>query len=445
MYLRRKIDAVLKDWKEDESRLPLIVKGPRQVGKTESITRFAREAYESVVTINFVEEPRYQSILTDGYAAPDVVRNISLIDPGKRFIPGSTLIFFDEVQDFPDIATTLKFFKVDGRFDVICSGSMLGVNYRAIESNSVGYKTDYEMASLDFEEFLWARGYGDDAVEALLGHLADMRPFSPVEMDVFSRLFTDYCVLGGMPAVVRRLVETETFEGTLEMQRQLIADYREDIRKYVEGLDQMRVLNVFEHIPVELARENKKFRISKVASGARFKNYCGCIDWLANAGIINVCHCLHTPDLPLRGNYDEGKYKLYLADTGLLVAMLDDEASADLRANRNLDVYKGGLYENAIGEALKKQGYGLFYYKRENSTLEEDFFVRTQTSLVPVEVKATNGNAKSLRTLIASDAYPDIRWGIKIRGGNVGKDGGIWTIPHFCAFLLKRYLATRED
>ena len=445
MYLRRKIDTVLKDWKEDESRLPLIVKGPRQVGKTESITRFAREAYESVVTINFVEEPRYKSILTDGYAAPDVVRNISLIDPGKRFIPGGTLIFFDEVQDFPDIATTLKFFKADGRFDVICSGSMLGVNYRAIESNSVGYKTDYEMASLDFEEFLWARGYGDDAVEALLGHLVDMRPFSPVEMDVFSRLFTDYCVLGGMPAVVRRLVETGTFEGTLEMQRQLIADYREDIRKYVEGLDQMRVLNVFEHIPVELARENKKFRISKVASGARFKNYWGCIDWLESAGVINVCHCLHTPDLPLKGNYDEGKYKLYLADTGLLVAMLDDEASADLRANRSLDVYKGGLYENAIGEALKKQGYGLFYYKRENSTLEEDFFVRTKASLVPVEVKATNGNAKSLRTLIASDAYPDIRWGIKIRGGNVGRDGGIWTIPHFCAFLLKRYLATRED
>ena len=445
MYLRRKIDAVLKDWKEDESRLPLIVKGPRQVGKTESITRFAREAYESVVTINFVEEPRYQSILTDGYAAPDVVRNISLIDPGKRFVSGSTLIFFDEVQDFPDIATTLKFFKADGRFYVICSGSMLCVNYRAIESNSVGYKTDYEMASLDFEEFLWARGYGDDAVEALLGHLVDMRPFSPVEMDVFSRLFTDYCVLGGMPAVVRRLVETGTFEGTLKMQRQLIADYREDIRKYVDGLDQMRVLNVFEHIPVELARENKKFRISKVASGARFKNYWGCIDWLANAGIINVCHCLHTPDLPLKGNYDEGKYKLYFADTGLLVAMLDDEASADLRANRNLDVYKGGLYENAIGEALKKQGYGLFYYKRENSTLEEDFFVRTKASLVPVEVKATNGNAKSLRRLIASNAYPDIRWGIKIRGGNVGQDGGIWTIPHFCAFLLKRYLATRED
>ena len=445
MYLRRKIDAVLKDWKRNKDRLPLIVKGPRQVGKTESITRFANGEYESVIAINFVEEPRYKSILADGYAASDVIRNMSLIDPGKRFVPGHTLIFFDEVQDFPDITTTLKFFKADGRFDVICSGSMLGVNYRAIESNSVGYKTDYEMTSLDFEEFLWAQGYGNETVESLLGHLIDMRPFSPVEMDVFSRLFADYCVLGGMPAAVRRHIETGTFEGTLEMQRQLITDYREDIRKYVEGLDQMRILNVFEHIPVELARENKKFRISKVASGARFKDYWDCIDWLANAGVINVCHCLHTPDLPLRGNYDESKYKLYLADTGLLVSMLDDEASDDLRANRNLDVYKGGLYENAIGEALKKQGYGLFYYKRENSTLEEDFFVRTRASLVPVEVKAVRGTAKSLRTLISSESYPDIRWGLKIRGGNVGQKGNVWTIPHFCAFLLKRYLATRED
>ena len=445
MYLRRKVDSVLERWRADPERLPLVIKGPRQVGKTESVMRFARGNYDSVVAINFVEEPRYRSILADGYSAADVVRNISLIDPSKHFAPGRTLIFFDEVQAFPDVATTLKFFKIDGRFDVICSGSMLGVSYRAIESNSVGYKTDYEMASLDFEEFLWSRGHGDDAVASILSHLVDERAFSQAELDVFGGLFTDYCVLGGMPAVVSRFVASGTFEGTLAMQRQLIADYREDIRKYVEGIDQMRVLNVFEHIPVELARENKKFRISKVASGARFKSYWGCIEWLESAGVVNVCHCLHTPDLPLRGNYDESKYKLYLADTGLLVAMLDDEASDDLRANRNLGVYKGGLYENAMGEALRKQGLGLYYYKRENSTLEQDFFVRTKGSLVPVEVKARGGAAKSMRTLISSDSYPDIRWGIKLHAGNVGHAGDVWTMPHFCAFLLRRYLDTRED
>ncbi len=224
------------------------------------------------------------------------------------------------------------------------------------------------------------------------------------------------------------------------MQRQLLADYREDIRKYAEGLDQARILNVFNQIPVQLARENKKFQISKVASGARFKDYRGCIEWLADTGLVNICYCLHVPELPLKGNYDESKYKLYFADSGLLVAMLDDESQEDLRANKNPGVYKGALYENIVGESLKKSGYDLYYYKRENSTLKKDFFVRTAFELIPVEVKATNGRSKSLRTLITNERYPDIACGIKFTGGNIGYSEKIYTFPYFCAFLLKKYL-----
>ena len=244
-----------------------------------------------------------------------------------------------------------------------------------------------------------------------------------------------------MPAVVREYLEHGTFEGTLELQRQLISDYREDIRKYAEGIDQTRILNIFDHIPVQLAKENKKFQISKVASGARFKDYRGCIEWLFDAGLINICYCLGFPELPLKGNYDETKYKLYLKDTGLLVAMLDEESQDDLRANRNLGVYKGALYENAVGEALCKCGYGLYYYKREDSTLEQDFFVRTADALIPVEVKANNGRSKSLRTLIESEKYADISYGIKLCAGNIGVSDNIYTFPYFCAFLIKRYLA----
>ena len=163
----------------------------------------------------------------------------------------------------------------------------------------------------------------------------------------------------------------------MQNQRQLLADYEEDIRKYAEGMDQVRILNVFRRIPPQLARENKKFQISKVASGARFKDYRGCIEWLENAGVVNICYCLEQPELPLKGNYDDTKFKMYYADTGLLVAMLDEEAQDDLRANKNLGDYKGALYENIVGEALKKSGYDLYYYKREDSTLEEDFFIRT--------------------------------------------------------------------
>ena len=440
LYLKRKIDAFLAEWKANPDRKPLIVKGPRQVGKTESIKRFGDMNYQSVITINFVEEPKYKMITADGYKADDIIKNISRMDPSKRFVEGETLIFFDELQEFPEIATALKFFKIDGRFDVICSGSMLGINYRKIESNSVGYKSDYEMFSLDFEEFLWAKGYDDAFIEDMLEHMRNLTPFNEVQMSVCSSLFLDYCILGGMPAVVREFIVKGTFEGSLEVQRQLIADYKEDIRKYAEGIDQARILNVFNHIPAQLAKDNKKFQISKVASGARFRDYRGCVEWLDDAGMVNICYCLNFPELPLQGNYDDTKYKIYFADSGLFVAMLDEEAQEDLRTNKNLGVYKGALYENVVGEALVKAGYKLYYYKRDDSTLEQDFFVRTASALIPVEVKAKNGTAKSMRTLISSEKYADIHCGIKFTGGNIGYSDDIYTFPYFCAFLLKRYL-----
>lgn len=443
-YLKRKIDTFLTDWKAAPDRKPLIVKGSRQIGKTESICQFGNANYKNIININFVEEPKYKMITTDGYKTSDIIKNISLIDPSKAFIPGETLIFFDEIQDFPDIATSLKFFKLDGRFDVICSGSMLGINYNKIESNSVGYKTDYEMRSMDFEEFLWAKGYESDFILNILTHMKELTPFNDLELNVLNSLFLDFCILGGMPAVVREYIEKGTFEASLETQRQLIADYKEDIRKYAEGLDQTRILNVFNQIPPQLAKENKKFQISKVASGARFKDYRGCIEWLADSGMINICYQLNFPELPLKGNFDETKYKIYFADSGLLVAMLDDEAQDDLRANRNLGVYKGALFENIVGEALVKSGQSLYYYKRENSTLEEDFFLRTASCLIPVEVKSTNGKSKSLRALIDNDRYQDIKYGIKLANANIGFSNNIYTFPYFCSFLLKRYLKETE-
>lgn len=439
-YLKRKVDNYLLNWKTDPNKKPLIIKGSRQVGKTESITRFGHLNYKSIIYINFVEEPNYKMITTDGYKAQDIIRNISRIDPSKQFIENDTLIIFDELQDFPDIATSLKFFKIDGRFDVICSGSLLGINYQSIESNSVGYKTDYEMFSLDFEEFLWAKGYDESTIQEMLEHMIQLKSFNEIEMSIYSSLFLDFCILGGMPAVVREYIEKGTFEGSIDIQKQLVADYKEDIRKYADGMDQTRITNVFNHIPVQLAKDNKKFQITKVASNARFRDYRGCIEWLKDAGIINICYCMQFPELPLKGNYDESKYKIYFADSGLLVAMLDDEAQENLRVNKNLGVYKGALYENIVGEALVKAGYDLYYYKKDNSTLEQDFFVRNKENLIPIEVKATNGTARSLRTLIASNHYPDIQFGIKFISGNIGLSNNIYTFPYFCAFLLKKYL-----
>ena len=443
IYLKRKIDDFLLKWKADNDRKPLIVKGCRQIGKTESIRHFAKVAgYDSFIEINFVKEEKYKKIIVDGYTASAIIKNISLLDPSKRFIDGKTLIFFDEITEFPDIATSLKFFKEDGRFDVICSGSMLGVNYKKIESNSVGYKTDYEMYSLDFEEFLWAKGYKEDVIEDMLLHMKTFAPFNELEMSVYHGIFLDYVVLGGMPAVVKDYIQKGTFEGSLDTQHQLIADYKEDIRKYAQGVDQTRILNVFNSIASQLAKENKKFQISKVEKNARFRDYRGCAEWLVDAGIVNACYCLNDVELPLSGNCDTDKFKLYFCDTGLLVSLLDEESQEDLRANKNLGVYKGALYENIVSEALVKTGYKLYYYKKENATLEEDFFIRSANNLIPVEVKAQGGRSKSLRTLISSDKYSDIAYGFKLSANNIGYSEQIYTFPYFCTFLLKRFMAT---
>ena len=440
MYYRRKIDDYLKKWKEDPSHKPLIVKGARQIGKTESLLHFAKSNYENVVYINFALEKKFINILADGYDVGSVIKNITLADPSKKFIPDKTIILFDEIQENPDIATTLKSFKIDAGYDVICSGSMLGINYKKIHSNSVGAKTDYEMHSMDFEEFLWAKGYSQEQIDSILQHMLDNKPFNENESSVFKSLFLDYCVLGGMPEVVKIYIETGTFSGTLDVQEQIRLDYEEDVRKYAEGIDQAKIIRVYRSIPAQLAKENKKFQFNKVEKNARSREYTGCIEWLKDAGVIVECNCLQFPELPLKGNIEENKYKIYYPDTGLLVSALDEEAQDDLRINKNLGVYKGALYENFVAEAFVKQGLGLFYYKKDNSSLEEDFFVRTQNDLIPVEVKSGNNQSKSLAELIENRTYSDISYGIKLGNFNVGHANDIYTFPYFCAFKLKEYL-----
>ena len=443
--LRRKIDRYLQNWKNCGDRMPLIVKGARQVGKTASIMQFANDNYKNVVAINFVLQQKYKAIFEDGYEVGAIIRNLTLINPSLEIEAGKTLIFFDELQDCPACATSLKAFKLDGRYDVICSGSLKGINYREIESNSVGYKEDYEMHSMDFEEFLWAKGYDDNFVDALFHKMCDVLPLSSLEMDTLSALFREYMTIGGMPAVVNRFITSGNFSGTLLMQRQLLLDYEEDITKYALGLDKGKIKNVYDHISVFLGQDNKKFQISKIAHGARNREYVGTVEWLRDAGIVNVCYCLAQVSLPLKGNYEPKSYKLYYKDTGLLIASLDEESQDDIRINKNYGTYKGAIYENIVGDMLVKQGYSLYFYRNEKSTLEMDFFIRDASSLVPVEVKATDNATKSLAKLTAQDGkYPDIHYGIKLCYKNIGFNGHFYTFPYFLTFLLKRFMRRKQ-
>lgn len=438
--LKRKIDKYLIEWKNTPNRMPLIIKGARQIGKTESIRKFAKENYKNVIEINFALQNQFKTIFDNGFEVDTIIKNISLINPNLEFIPGKTLIFFDELQDCINCATSLKAFREDGRYDIICSGSLMGINYEKIESNSVGNKDDYEMYSMDFEEFLWAKGYKEEQINDLYEHMKNCKPFSDIELSIMFENFKEYMVIGGMPAIVYSFIKNKNYSGTLKMQKQILLDYEEDITKYAKGVEQGKILNVYRKIPVFLGNENKKFQISKIEDGARSREYIGTVEWLNRAGIINVCYCLEQPELPLGGNYNPDNYRIYFRDTGLLIGSLDEEAQEDLRNNKNFNTYKGAIYENIIADMLVKQGYNLYFYKNKKSTIEMDFFVRDRNSLIPVEVKANDNATISLNNLINDKRYKDIKYGIKFGYKNIGFNGKFYTFPYFLTFLLKKYL-----
>lgn len=443
-YLKRKIDKFLDEWLISDKKKPLIIKGARQIGKTKTIEEFAKRNNLSLVEINFVLNPEFRDIFDDGYKVDKILENISFKDPSLEFIPGRTLIFFDEIQKCINAATSLKSFKIDGRFDVICSGSLMGLSYKEIESVSTGHKIDYTMYSMDFEEFLWALGYKEEQIESLYECMKNLSPLSETQFNVLLDRFHQYMVLGGMPEVVKLFVDQKNYSGTLALQKQIILDYEEDITKYVEGLDKTKILNVFRKIPVFLGQDNKKFRISKVAHGARNREYTGVTDWLIDAGIVNISYCLNNLALPLKGNYDSDNYRIYFMDTGLLVASLDEESSKDLRNNNNFNTYKGAIYENIVGDMLKKSGYNLYFYKSEDGTQEVEFFVRDVKNLIPIDVKATDGKVKSIKSFIEDKNIKDINFGIKLAEKNIGFENNIYTFPYFLTFLLKRFLSEKK-
>ena len=299
---------------------------------------------------------------------------------------------------------------MDKRFDVICSGSLMGINYKEIESNSVGNKIDYNMYSMDFEGFLWAKEYTEEQIDDLYKCMIELRPLGNVQYEKMMQNFKEYMVIGGMPAIVSKFIYQKNYSGTLDMQRQILLNYEEDITKYANGLDQGKILNVYRKIPICLGNENKKFQISKVEDRARKREYIETIEWLDNAGIVNVSYCMEQPELPLGGNYNPNNFRLYFSDTGVLIGSLDEEAQEDLRNNKNFNTYKGAIYED---------------------------IVRDKNSLIPVEVKANDNSTTSLNKLIDDKKYKDIKYEIKLCNKNIGFNGKFYTSPYFLTFLQK--------
>lgn len=430
--LERKIYKSLLEWKNNPDKMCLVVKGARQVGKTYIIEKFARENYKNYIYMNFDENPGYKAIFDGDLNVENLIKQISLRVPKAEIVPNKTLIFLDEIQNCPNARTALKFLAIDKRFDVIASGSLLGINYREVESFPVGYTEQIEMYSLDFEEFLWANGISEQSILDVKQYFDNKEVVPTAIHERMMGLFKEYIVVGGMPRVVDNFVKNHNFANVLKLQRGIISDYEDDIAKYAEGNEKAKARACFLSIPKHLSKDYKKFRYSLVVPSGSSRKYAGSLMWLYDAGIINFCHNLEIPQLPLEGNSRSNVFKVYMRDTGLLLSMLDDGSQEDI-IDGNLGIYKGAIYENIIADILAKKGKKLYYFEY-NSTLEVDFITRYEKDAMAIEVKSSqNSKSKSLET--AMDKYK-LKKGIKLAPSNYGKKGEIDIFPIYMAMFL---------
>lgn len=430
--LKRKITTSLLTWKQDPDKRVLLVKGARQVGKTYSILDFAKNNYQSTIYINFEENPAYKEIFAGDLDMTTLVKQITLRVPNVKLVPGRTLLFLDEIQSCPRARTALKFLALGRQFDVIASGSLLGINYKDVPSFPVGYIDYLEMSGLDLEEFMWANNIPASSIQDLKEFYTKRQPVPAAMHTRMLELLKEYIVVGGMPRVVQEYVTRHDFVRVLRLQRGILSDYEDDIAKYALGAEKTKARACFLSLPRHLAKDYKKFRYSLVEAKGTARKFGGSLMWLYDAGIINFCHNLASPQLPLEGNALSDVFKVYLRDTGLLIAMLEDGTQIDIMDGR-LGVYKGAVYENIIADIFAKGGKRLYYFEH-NSQFEIDFFIRWQGKATAVEVKAANSTkAKSLTTVLQNYG---VEQGIKLSAQNLSVNGAVLNLPLYMAMFL---------
>lgn len=437
MY-RRKIEDILLRWKENPKRKPLVIKGCRQCGKTSSVVDFASKHYECVVYLDFHEHNEYCAFFSGALDVDTITLNMSVAIPGTKFLPGKTCIILDEIQECPRARASLKFFKIDGRFDVICTGSLLGVNgYRSEDVNAsipVGFEYIVDMYPMDFEEWLWANGIQQQHIDYLKRCLEREEPVNEAIHHRMRELLLRYVVIGGMPEAVSTFFETNNMNDVLAIQHSIIENYKADMLKYALTEDKARIRECFESIPAQLAKDNKKFQYSVIKKGARSAQYRSSLQWIEDAGIIRRCHNTRITELPLAGNAIPDCFKIYMADIGLLISMLEHGTAWSIMQGDMLG-YKGAIFENLVADILGKMGRSLYYYQKGES-LELDFLMRYKGKCCPLECKATNGNAKSLKTVLKHPEHYHVDSALKVGDYNVGREGPLLTLPLYMTFLL---------
>ncbi|MCQ2742386.1 MAG: ATP-binding protein [Bacilli bacterium] len=438
--LKRKAYSSLLEWKMNHFKKCLMIKGTRQVGKTFLVREFGKNEYESFIEMNFIKNPNLKEIFSGDLDVETIAKRISFNIEGAKLVPGKTLIFMDEIQVCGRARTAIKFLAEDGRFDVITSGSLLGLTYaedddplvEEAESNPTGYEDFLTMYSLDFEEFLWSLGVSDEQIAGLKTYFDNNVPVDEITNKKFENLFREFIAVGGMPEVVADYAVNRDFNRVHKIQSRIVSDYQFDIGKHAKGAEKVKVRKCYDSLPRQLSKEITKFQYSLVEKGQTRKKYGGSITWLIDSGLVNACYSVNEPFIPLFGNSNEEQFKLYGNDTGLLCSKYGFEMKKAVLDNFLKGNAKGGVYENVIGECLVKKGYKLYYYRPDDSH-EIEFLIEKDGEVLPIEVKAGNSPTVSLNRYIEKYG-PSIAY--KLIDGNVGLSQGKKTIPHYMIMFI---------
>lgn len=439
--IKRKMYKYLINWKQKKDKSALIIKGARQVGKSYLVREFGRNEYEDYIEINFLKNPLYKNIFKGDLSAEEIFKRLSAYIPNLKIIPFKTLLFLDEIQVCAEARTAVKFLVEDGSVDVISSGSLLGLSYLEDDDKNVteptslpvGYEEQITMYSLDFEEFLWAKGYNDDAIAYLKDFYISNKEVSKELNDKYLELFREFMIVGGMPEVVQTFIDTNNFQEASKIQGKILADYQDDISKHAKGQEKIKVRQCYDSIPKQLAKEYKKFQYSVVEKGKTSKKYGGSIKWLCDSSLVNKCSNVNEAYIPLLAYEMDDQFKLYLNDTGLLLYLYGPETKLAILNNTLKGNAKGGIYENIISESLLKRGYKLYYYKTQNSSMEIEFVIEKNGEVIPIEVKAGNDSTPSLNSFI-NKYHPKVSY--KFVNGNVGFLDGKKTLPHYMVMFI---------
>lgn len=443
---KRKIMAEFEAWKNSSGRKKaLVVKGLRQIGKTYSVREFAKANYENIVYVNFKENESAKKIFDADLNVNRIIIDLSALIPGIHFVEGKTVIIFDEIQECANARSSIKPFCEDGRFDIIATGSLLGIKgYNKKKSKGVptGFERIVYMKPMDFEEFLWAKGIGEDVIQYLRDCYKNKTPVSDATHQAMLRYFKEYICVGGLPYIVDQFISTNDMNVVWQEQHDIIEEYKDDFGKHLDENENeeidlallARINRVFESIPAQLAKENKKFVFSALEKKARTENYLPAIQWLCDFGIITLCHNLNNITDPLEGNKIDNIFKIYMQDSGLFISMLDRDCASKILLGE-LGCYKGAIFENIIADSFSKQDRKLYYFHKD-SGLEIDFVSKVNNDIALIEVKATTGNTKSAKTVLKNSQY-DVNVCYKLSENNIGIAENIITIPYYMTFLLK--------